>query len=99
MIELLEDHSGLAEWITALISVLAFVGVVVEYRRQKKRERLQVAQEMIEKFSTDDMLMFATTTLDWGARLFLCPNFGVMSLMPQLSPGISTTSEMRCGPI
>jgi hypothetical protein len=73
LIEILEHHHELAEWITAVVSVLALFGVVVEYNRQKRRERVQLAQKMIERLATDEMLLFATTALDWGTAFVVVP--------------------------
>jgi hypothetical protein len=78
------NRSGPAEWISAIIAVFALVAVGVEYFRQKerdaiedtqqkRRDQLQLAQAMIEQLSTNEMLLFATTTLDWGDAIILVP--------------------------
>jgi hypothetical protein len=65
------DYAG---WASVLISVIAFGAVVVEYRRQKRQARLQLAQQMIERLDDDPMLRFAITALDWGAGLVIIPD-------------------------
>jgi hypothetical protein len=50
------------------LAVLALVGVAFEYHSQKKRERLQLAQDMIERLSTDEMIAFAAPT-NWCGYL------------------------------
>ncbi|HMB95962.1 MAG TPA: hypothetical protein VKK61_07990 [Tepidisphaeraceae bacterium] len=62
-----------AGWASVLVSVIAFGAVVVEYRRQTRRHRLEIAQNLIEQLDEDDMLRFAVTTLDWGAGLVIIP--------------------------
>jgi hypothetical protein len=60
-------------WISAIVSVIAFVAVLLEYVRQRRSTRLQLAQQMIERLDDDPMLQFAATSLDWGAGLAVIP--------------------------
>jgi hypothetical protein len=65
------DYAG---WASVAISAVAFIAVVVEYRRQTRQSRLQLAQEMIGKLYEDELLSFATTALDWGGGLVVIPD-------------------------
>lgn len=47
--------------------------VPIEYFRQRRQARIELAEELVEKFTSDEMILFATTTLDWGTGLIPVP--------------------------
>jgi hypothetical protein len=77
-----EAHSGgTAEWVSAIGEIVtACIGIVAgciawrEYNEKRRRERLALAQRLIDRLSTDEMLRFAVTRLDWGTAILPVPS-------------------------
>lgn len=65
--------SGPADWISAIVGVFALFAVWIEYMRQKRMTRQQLAQDLSARFDTDEMIAFAVTTMDWGTGILVVP--------------------------
>jgi hypothetical protein len=64
---------AIAASVSAIVASLALVAVYREYRNQKNRNRLELAQSMIERAETDEMILFAMTSLDWAEGVVPVP--------------------------
>src|SRR5260370_20213758 len=62
-----------AETVTAAAAVVGLVGVTVEYLRQKRQSRIELAQQLIERLDTDEMIAFAVKCIDWGTGIIPVP--------------------------
>ncbi|MER8910968.1 hypothetical protein NKH99_25455 [Mesorhizobium sp. M0854] len=65
---------SISEMVSALIALAAFVGVLCEYLQTRRRRRLELAQELTSQLELNEILRFATTSLDWGAGLVPVPS-------------------------
>lgn len=65
--------SGPADWLSAIVGVLALIAVWIEYARQKGLARQQLAQELSARLDTNEMVAFAVTVLDWGSAIVIVP--------------------------
>ena len=45
----------------------------LEHERQQKQARIELAQRLMEQVETDEMIRFATTSLDWSAGVIPVP--------------------------
>jgi hypothetical protein len=67
------NSANIAEWLTLGVNALGFGIIVAQYRKELRHHRLELAQQMVERIDTDDLLRFAATTLDWAAGMVLVP--------------------------
>jgi hypothetical protein len=58
--------AAIATVATAIIAAIALVATWIEYRRQKRSARLELAQGLIDRLETDEMIVFAVKSLDWA---------------------------------
>jgi hypothetical protein len=65
--------AAIATVATAIIAVIALVATWVEYGGQKGKARLELAQGLIDRLETDEMIAFAVRSLDWGAGTIPVP--------------------------
>ena len=108
-LDFINKNGSLAEWISAIVAILALLGVGFEYANRKRLDRLQLAQEMIDRLTTDEMLLFATTVLDWGTGILIVPEawrdvvkspsvaWNLDDIQDALKPGL--TIETRDNPV
>lgn len=59
--------AAIATVATAITAVFALAVTWFEYRRQKGKARLELAQGLIDRLETDEMIAFAVKSLDWAA--------------------------------
>lgn len=67
------EFGSVADIVSALIAVAAFVGVVREYRQNSRIKRLELVQNLDYTMETDEEIKFAVTSLDWGAGVIPVP--------------------------
>ena len=65
--------AAIATVATAITAVIALAVTWVEYGRQKGMARLELAQGLIDRLETDEMIAFAVKSLDWAAGTIPVP--------------------------
>lgn len=102
----------MAELSEVVIAVCALIGLpsaALEYWRARKQVKLELAQRLMAKFDSDDMVRFATTSLDWAWGLIpvplawreivksaaIAPNAQkvLMAVQPQLTAAVAADPE------
>jgi hypothetical protein len=89
------------DWIQACVAFVAVCVAIWEYYKHRRESRLQLAQALIGRLETDELLFFSSTTLDWGAGLIPVPpswqafvgspkvTFDLDLIRDALNPGLS----------
>ncbi|QKC98266.1 hypothetical protein [Mesorhizobium sp. NZP2298] len=67
------NFGSISEVVSACIALAAFIGVIYEYLNARRQRRLELAQQLSYQLEQDEMLRFATTSLDWGVGLVPVP--------------------------
>ncbi|WP_140780466.1 hypothetical protein [Mesorhizobium sp. B1-1-9] len=67
------NFGSISEVVSACIALAAFIGVIYEYLNARRQRRLELAQQLSYQLEQDEILRFATTSLDWGVGLVPVP--------------------------
>jgi hypothetical protein len=62
-----------ANVVVILVTLVGLWFAFNEYQDQRRRAKLELAQELVRRFDEDDMIDFAVTTLDWAEGLLPVP--------------------------
>ncbi len=66
--------SALAETLTAVVAIAAGCVAWKEYSEKRRRDQVELAQRLMDNLSTDELLRFAVTRLDWGVAILPVPS-------------------------